>query len=304
MITHSNSHPSFYDNDQLLVRVGDEGNVFNLSSLKQFEHQLKSRCFAIKFVCDGTERYTIGNRPYKVTAGSYLLLNGEKEGSVLIDSKESVRGMCINVSNKLITGIVSTLRAPDTAVSDPELASFFYTDRFLENQYRALHTQLGGKLQEISRQIHTSSFSSDAINQELFYELAEALVIDQVTVFKQLQSVPTVKSETRRELCRQVLRGKELMDSQFNEPLTIAQIAGAAGMSEYHFFRLFKQVIGSTPYQYLLSRRLQASSELLKTDHSVSDTAITTGFSDIHSFSKAFKKHFGVSPKQYTSNPF
>lgn len=265
---------------------------------------MSSRCFAIKFVCDGTERYTISNKSYKVTSGSYLLLNGEKEGRVLIDSNQYVRGMCLNVSNELIAEIVSTIRTPDTAVSDPELAAFFYTDRFLENQYQASHTHLGVKLQEISRQIHTRSFSSDQINQELFYQLAEALVADQVTVFKQLQAVPTVKSATKRDLCRQVLRGKEFIDSQFSEMLTIGQIAAVAGMSEYHFFRLFKQVVGFTPYQYILSKRMQAASELLRADHSVSDTAVITGFSDIHTFSKAFKKHFGIPPARYASNRF
>lgn len=304
MTAYGNSHPSFYDNDQLIVRVGCDGNIFNLSSLKEFEHQMTSRCFAIKFVCDGTERYTIHNKSYKVTSGSYLLLNGEKEGRVLIDSDRYVKGMCLNVSNELIAGIVSSHCAPDTAVPDPELAAFFYTDRFLENQYVASHTHLGRKLQEISHQVHTSSFSSDQINQELFYRLAEALVADQVIVFRQLQSVRTVKSATKRELCRQVLRGKEFIDSHFNEACTIARIAGTAGMSEYHFFRLFKQIIGSTPYQYMLSKRLQASSELLKADYSVSDTAIATGFSDIHSFSKAFKKHFGVSPTGHASKAF
>ncbi|MNY13667.1 Bifunctional transcriptional activator/DNA repair enzyme AdaA [compost metagenome] len=160
---------------------------------------------------------------------------------------------------------------------------------------------MGRKLQEIIHRVQIASFSSDQINQELFYQLAEALVADQVTVFKQLQAVPTVKSVTRRDLCRQVLRGKEFIDSHFSEALTIGQIAGTAGMSEYHFFRLFKKIIGSTPYQYMLSKRLYAASELLKADYSVSDTAITTGFSDIYSFSKAFKKHFGISPTTYTS---
>lgn len=260
-----------------------------------------SHCFAIKFVRDGIERYTINKQSYIVTSGSYLLLNGEKEGKVVIDSDKDVKGMCLNISNSLISDVVSTLQAPDTPVSDLGLSDFFYTEHFLENQYRAQHTQLGRNLQEISTQVQNNAFSSDQITQELFYQLAESLVADQVQVFKQLQSIPTVKAETRRDLCRRVLKGKEFIDSNFTAALTIEQIARKAGMSEYHFFRLFKQIIGLTPYQYILSNRLKTSAQLLKADYSVSDVAIMMGFSDIFSFSKAFKKHFGLSPTLYVS---
>ncbi len=285
----------------MIVRVGDTGNVFNLSSLKDFEHSMVSRCFAIKFVRDGIERYTIHKQNYAVTSGSYLLLNGEKEGKVIIDSNKEVKGMCLNISNNLIAEVVSALRASDTPFSDPALSDFFYTDHFLENQYHAPHTFLGRKLQEITERINNHSFSNDQVDLELFYQLAECLVNDQVTVFKQLQSIRTVKAGTQRDLCRRVLRGKEFIDSHYAETLTIEQIAQMAGMSEYHFFRLFKQITGSTPYQYILSSRLKQAALLLEADYSVSDTAIAMGFSDIYSFSKVFKKHFGLSPTAYNS---
>lgn len=285
----------------MIVRVGCDGNVFNLSSLKEFEHSLKSSCFAIKFVCDGTERYTIHNKSYTINSGSYLLMNGEKEGRVVIDSNKYVKGMCLNVSNELIADVIATLQVPDTPISDLTLSDFFYTKHFLENQYQAPHTHLGRKLQDIDIHLTNNSFSSDQINQELFYQLAECLVADQIQVFKQLQSIPTVKAETQRDLCRRILKGREFIDSNFTESITIARIAKTAGMSEYHFFRLFKQMNGSTPYQYILSTRLKHASLLLRADYSVSDIAFTTGFSDIYSFSKAFKKHFGVSPTSYAS---
>src|SRR5690606_12715685 len=140
-----------------------------------------------------------------------------------------VKGMCLNISNNLVADIVATLQAPDTPVSDPALSDFFYTDRFLENKYDSSHTRLGKKLQMIYRQIHTNSLSNDQINSELFFELAEQLVADQVEVYKQLQSIPTVKSETRRDLCRRVLRGKEYIDSNYTDSLTVEQIARTAG---------------------------------------------------------------------------
>ncbi len=298
------SNPSFYEDDQKIVNFGCQGNIFNLSSLKEFERPIGSYGFGIKFVCEGVERYTINNKKFAVSPGSYILLNGEKEGSVTIDSKKTVKGMCLNISNKMIADVIATLQAPDTPISDIGLSDFFYTEHFLENQYHASNTILGKKLIEIGGQVNTGLFSADEITEDLFYELTERLVADQVQVFKQLQSIPSVKAETRRDLCRQVLKGKDFIDFHYTEPLTVEQIALVAGMSEYHFFRLFKQMVGLSPYQYILSRRLKSASQLLKSDHSVSDAAISTGFSDIFSFSKTFKKHFGVSPTKYISNNF
>ncbi|MDF3026188.1 MAG: AraC family transcriptional regulator [Fluviicola sp.] len=301
MTTHSKSTPHFYDHEQAMMRFDCDKNIFNLSSLKEFERSLVSYEFAIKFVCEGVERYTVNNKSYTITPGSYLLMNGEKQGHVSIDSAKTVKGICLSVSNEVIADIIATIQAPDTPFSDLKLSDFFYTEHFLENQYQAQHTHLGRNLQEISTQIQQNVFTSDQINQELFYKLAESLVADQVEVFKQLQSIPTVKAETKRDLCRRVLKGKEFIDSNFTDALTIEQIARIAGMSEYHFFRLFKQIIGMTPYQYILSNRLKTSAQMLKADYSVSDIAIAMGFSDIYSFSKTFKKHFGLSPTLYAS---
>lgn len=292
-------NPAFYEHDQKIVKFDHEGNLFNLSSLKEYDQTIDSYGFAIKFVCEGVERYTVNNKKYDVSKGNYLLLNGEKEAKVIVDSNKSVKGLCINISNQTIADVVATLKAPDTVNSDPGLSDFFYTENFLENQYYSPHTQLGKKLEEIGSYIHNNVFSSHHINKELFFGLAESLVADQVEVFKQLQSIPSVKAETKRDLCRRVLSGKEFIDSNFTQALSIEQIARAAGMSEYHFFRLFKQTIGVSPYQYILAKRLKTASQLLKSDYSVSDVAITMGFSDIYSFSKAFKKHFGVSPTNH-----
>ena len=77
----------------------------------------------------------------------------------------------------------------------------------------------------------------------------------------------------------------------------IKEIADHCGMSEYHFFRLFKAVIGISPHQYLIRKRIENAHALLSDkSHSVSDVAFLCGFADVFSFSKAFKKHTGTPP--------
>ena len=292
--------PLFYEKDQAILRYSCNGNLFKVSSLSDFHRPVDSYGFAIKFVTEGTERYTINKEAYAVAAGSYLLLNGEKEAKVAIESKKNVKGICIHIATGVIAEAIGSLTRPDTAFSDPGLASFFYTDHFLENQYSATHTLLGQKLTQIGGTIHKNLLSSEDIHNGLFFELAESLIADQTSVYKQLQAIPTVKSATQRDLCRRLLRGKEFMDTGFTQPLTIDIIAKEAAMSEYHFFRLFKKTFGTSPHQYLLNKRLQAAAALLTTDLSISDIAIECGFTDVFAFSKTFKKRYGVSPSSFS----
>lgn len=278
------------------MRYDSGDNLFNLSSLKEYCQPVNASGFAVKFVVEGIERYTIDKQAYCIQAGSYLLLNGTKEARVEIGGKNNVKGICINISSEVIADVVASFVRPDTPVSDPDLAGFFYTSHFLENQYSTLSTLLGSRLLSISNNIYKGNFSADDINMELFFALASSLVADQVSVFRQLQAIPAIKPDTRRDLVRRIIFGKEFMDTFFMTPLTIAAIAKEVAMSEFHFFRLFKKVNGMSPYQYIISKRLQAAGELLKNGCSITETAIECGFSDVHTFSKAFKKHHGFRP--------
>jgi AraC family transcriptional regulator len=96
---------------------------------------------------------------------------------------------------------------------------------------------------------------------------------------------------------RRVMRGKEYIDSYFKTHLDIETIARISSLSEYHFFRVFKNVFGITPHQYIINRRLTYAENLLKKGHrSITLVAHEAGFSDIYSFSKSFKSKFGISP--------
>lgn len=293
------SKPVYYDEvNHSLTRVLKEG-IFNLSSIDNYEGNCKPFGFGIKFVTEGVERYRVNNQLYTIREGNYLLVNGENDTLVQIDSKKHVQGMCIHISEELISEVVASFRAPDAPISDLELSNFFYTEAFLENKYNAQHNHLGNKLIELEQLVRAKEFHEEDIQKELFYDLASVLVSDQTVVFKELQNIKSVKQDTKKDLLRRVYLGKEYIDSCFEQYLTIEQIAQNSGMSEFHFFRLFRQTIGISPYQYILMKRFQKSLVLLAQGMPVSAVAMETGFSSIHTFSKSFKKMFGVTPSNF-----
>jgi AraC family transcriptional regulator len=90
------------------------------------------------------------------------------------------------------------------------------------------------------------------------------------------------------------------IENSIDEKLSLAQLASRAGMSDFHFNRIFKTVSGHTLKQYVLGRKLsRALDRLRQTDRSVLDIALDLGFEYPEVFSRDFKRQFGLSPAEY-----
>ncbi|HWQ97425.1 MAG TPA: AraC family transcriptional regulator [Clostridia bacterium] len=91
----------------------------------------------------------------------------------------------------------------------------------------------------------------------------------------------------------------EYIECNIGESLPLAALSAQAGISEFHFNRMFKTVSGMTLKQYVLGRKLsRASEQIASSDQSVLDIALDLGFEYPEVFSRAFKKQFGVAPSE------
>jgi AraC-like DNA-binding protein len=99
---------------------------------------------------------------------------------------------------------------------------------------------------------------------------------------------------------RHLLRAKDLVDARYSEPLTVDDLARAAGLSRFHFSREFRRAFGESPHGYLLTRRLERAAALLRTtDHSIADICFDVGLRSLGSFTTSFTRTFGMSPAAY-----
>jgi len=106
-----------------------------------------------------------------------------------------------------------------------------------------------------------------------------------------MASVPTA---------RHLVRAKDLADSRYAEPLTVDDLASAAGLSRAHFSREFRAAFGESPHVYLLTRRLERAAALLRmTDKSVADICMTVGLQSVGSFTTSFVRMYGKTPTAY-----
>ncbi len=91
------------------------------------------------------------------------------------------------------------------------------------------------------------------------------------------------------------------IDRHLFEPVTLADMAAAAGYSPYHFTRLFAAHFGETPMEYLRACRMQRAAQRLGAidPPPLIDLALDCGFESQEAFTRAFRKRFGVPPGQY-----
>jgi AraC family transcriptional regulator len=90
------------------------------------------------------------------------------------------------------------------------------------------------------------------------------------------------------------------LESRIAQPQALSELARTAGLSRYHFLRVFKGVTGVTPHQWLLRARLREAARRLTTSRDpITDIALDVGFEDLSNFIRSFRAEFGVSPSRY-----
>jgi len=90
------------------------------------------------------------------------------------------------------------------------------------------------------------------------------------------------------------------LDAHAHQPLDLDAAARGAGLSPFHFLRLFAAVLGVTPHQYLVRARLRHAARLLAEDtRPITSIAFDVGFGDLSNFVRTFHRAAGVSPRSF-----
>ena len=102
------------------------------------------------------------------------------------------------------------------------------------------------------------------------------------------------------ELLRRLLRAKDRMDAASHEDWPVTRLARVSGVSTAHFARSFKEAFGVPPHRYLLTRRVERATALLRdTDLPVTEIAFQTGWNSLGTFGRTFRDVTGESPGEF-----
>jgi AraC-like DNA-binding protein len=130
--------------------------------------------------------------------------------------------------------------------------------------------------------------------------------LDEVGMVFAARFVETVSGEKRRPAVprprdrRRAVEAALWIDAHAHEPIDLEGAAAEAGLSAFHFLRLFRAVLGVTPHQYLVRSRLRRAARLLaEDDRPITDIAFDVGFGDLSNFVRTFHRAARVSPRGF-----
>lgn len=293
--------PSFHiitEENKLTLNKPSDTDVVYYSELNEWFTHNAFRSFSLKYVVDRCIHYKVGNKEHVVNQGNFLLACKQPYVNAYFDSRKIVKSICIDICPATVAEAFTVLTAQGDHDFDNYLTGYFKTPEFFESVCPVNGAQFGNKLNELVLAISNGQ-AQHYINKEWFLDLVEKIMFHEYGNYLALNNIRSVKLGTRKEILSRLRIAKQYMDDEFLEVDEIRQVAKTCNMSEFHFFRSFRQAFGVSPYQYLLGKRLDLAKELIIAgDRLVTDIATHCNFPDVYTFSKAFKRRFNVAPSR------
>ena len=276
-------------------------NTLVFSELKHFYKPIQSEGISIIYVSAGIENYVLNNKKITLKANECFISNQSLDGDVGVESDFNVKGTCLNISYHLIGKIEASLE--DCRYFEGEesgrhsiLSEEIFDVFTLENSH------LSKKLISLNQKNQGIGLFGDENSENFFFEFGEAFILDQKPKLIYLSKLNNAKEETKKDIVKRLLWAKEHLEANYNTDLRVNELAKVATMSDFHFSRMFKKVFGCAPYQYQVKLRMEKARLLLnKKAGMVQDVGLAVGYSEIYTFSKAFKRYFGFYPSSLFS---
>ena len=269
-----------------------DSDMIYYSELSEWHTGNAFRSFSLKFVIDECIYYKKGKKEYAVKANTYL--TACKYSDVQAYNLFPIKSICIDICPRTVAETFTVLTSKNEDF-DNYLSGYFKSPEFFESIHSVYNTSIGNKLQQLLYLIRLGQ--PVTVGKEWFIDLSERIVYQEYGNYLALNEINSVKPSTRKEVLERLHVAKEYIDANFLQISEIKEVADYCNMSEFHFYRRFKEVYKKTPYQYITENKMQLAKQmLLEKSHTISDVAILCSYPDVFTFSKAFKKFYGVSP--------
>lgn len=247
----------------------------------------------------GHEECQVAGKLHTFSAGDLVLINPQQVHTGNARGSSDLAYITLYVDRGVVNGLATDL-AEDPGSErglqrSPEFTQVRASDRH----------DLAAELRGLLALAHRAQAPEGKADGGRALELEVALHRVVVSAFAEFSNLrrPLLRSTNRvshRKIARVLEYIRALDPLQNPTAVTLDQLAGVAELSKFHFLRQFAQVVGITPGAYLRTLRLcHAARKLRQGRGSILEIALSVGFADHPSFSRAFARHMGMTPSQY-----
>lgn len=253
---------------------------------------------SIKSFVAGRALYEADGGRFAVDDASYLVLNHGQPYALTIAEPHPVESLCVFFAPGVAAEAQRVLTAPTARLLDEPQRRADAVPSFVARTYR--HDALVSPALRALRAALAAGERDPADLQERAHGLLLRLLQMRQGVSREMEALPAARPATRAEAYRRVYRAADYARAMVDRPLTLAELARVAHLSPTHLLRLFPQVVGQTPHQYVIAARLERAQQLLRhTDRPITDICFAVGFRSLGSFSALFRRRLGLSPEAY-----
>lgn len=239
----------------------------------------------LAYAFEGRTRHFIDGEVFVMEPGRLLVTNCESVHRVeVLEDADCSR-------NSAVVLIVHNQFLEDNF---PEYRDFWFTNDELQAraEVRAIMQKFSDYAARKDHQEYEHLYMRGLLLQLLYYLYQERAV--------HRTDAGSIRRREQVETLKEIL---QYVERHYQEPLSQAEVAREFYFTPPYFARYFKQCTGNTFAEHLASYRIsRARQELLHTDRRISDVARNNGFHDDRSFINAFKRVYGVTPRQYRKN--
>jgi AraC family transcriptional regulator len=127
----------------------------------------------------------------------------------------------------------------------------------------------------------------------------DTLALELLSALREPNAKQLYRERQLRWYAERVQAGREILDAHYAEPHSLFALARSVGMSTFQFARIFSELQGVAPHQYLLRVRLEKAAGMLRDGAPVTQCCFDAGFSNLSHFTRSFRKRFGCVPSQF-----
>ncbi|NVB37634.1 AraC family transcriptional regulator [Pseudenhygromyxa sp. WMMC2535] len=259
----------------------------------------------------GDEECQVGGKTEHFQAGDVVLINPQQVHTGNQTGNQELEYLSLYVDRAFVEGLARELGAP-TRSPEFTVVKADHDGRLVDGLLALLRASSGSSLYPTPRvppdpEIELPSAGDPAASAEqIELDVAAALQDVVLLAFEEFSNLrqPMLRS-SKRVAHRKIARALEFihdLDGREQGPPSVSldELAEIAELSKYHFLRQFSSVVGMTPGAYLRTLRLcHAARKLRTSDAPILEVALSVGFADHPSFSRAFARHMGMTPSEY-----